>query len=98
MSRLWLIAFTDGWHSDRSGSGALGSIRIGVAARDALRQAKGALAKAEGVISQDSPTIYGLNEALTELTAALRSIRALADYLERHPEALIQGKNPSGGS
>lgn len=68
------------------------------AARDALRQAKSALAKAEGVISQDSPTIYGLNEALTELTAALRSIRALADYLERHPEAVIQGKNPSGGS
>ena len=50
----------------------------------------------EGVVAEDSPTIYGLNEALTELTATLRSFRALADYLERHPEALIQGKKPSG--
>ncbi|VXC92936.1 Mammalian cell entry protein [Burkholderia sp. 8Y] len=30
--------------------------------------------------------------ALRELTDAARSIRTLADYLERHPEALIRGK------
>ncbi len=33
-----------------------------------------------------------LNATLRELKNASRSIRAMADYLERHPEALIQGK------
>jgi len=27
-----------------------------------------------------------------------RAFRELADYLERHPEALIQGKSGSGGN
>jgi paraquat-inducible protein B len=29
---------------------------------------------------------------LTELKDAARSIRVLADYLERHPESLLRGK------
>lgn len=33
--------------------------------------------------------------ALHQLTETARSIRALADYLERHPEALIEGKPES---
>jgi paraquat-inducible protein B len=33
---------------------------------------------------------------MQELTRAARSIRVFADYLERHPEALLRGK--SGGS
>ena len=28
----------------------------------------------------------------TEITRAARSLRVLADYLERHPESLIRGK------
>ncbi len=31
-------------------------------------------------------------KALEELSAAARSIRIMAEYLERHPEALIKGK------
>jgi len=31
-------------------------------------------------------------QTLKELSAAARSLRTLADYLERHPEALIRGK------
>ncbi|HEY1926879.1 MAG TPA: MlaD family protein [Caulobacteraceae bacterium] len=38
--------------------------------------------------SQDS----SLPEALRQLSDAARSIRALADYLQRHPEAVLQGK------
>jgi len=34
----------------------------------------------------------GLTEAMDELTRAARSVRTLAQYLERHPEALIEGK------
>jgi len=33
-----------------------------------------------------------INEALIELNRAARSIRAMSEYLERHPEALIKGK------
>jgi len=42
--------------------------------------------------NENSPTIYKLNTALDELAKATRSVRALADTLERQPEAIIQGK------
>jgi len=35
----------------------------------------------------------GLPAAIQELTDAARSIRALADYLDRHPESLIRGRS-----
>ena len=35
-----------------------------------------------------------LPEAMKQLTEAARSIRSLADYLDRHPESLIRGKKP----
>jgi paraquat-inducible protein B len=35
-----------------------------------------------------------LPDAIRQLTEAARSVRTLADYLERHPEALIRGKSP----
>ncbi|AAU90524.1 PqiB family protein [Methylococcus capsulatus] len=38
-----------------------------------------------------------ISNALEELAASARSIRALTDYLERHPEALLHGKGGSGG-
>lgn len=34
-----------------------------------------------------------ISEAIDELTRAARSIRSMADYLERHPEALLKGKS-----
>ncbi|MFV2059833.1 MAG: intermembrane transport protein PqiB [Gammaproteobacteria bacterium] len=34
-----------------------------------------------------------IDQALTELRKAARSIRAMAEYLERHPEALLKGKS-----
>lgn len=42
--------------------------------------------------NENAPTIYKLNTALDELAKATRSVRTLADTLERHPEAIIQGK------
>lgn len=36
----------------------------------------------------------GLTQTADEVTRAARSVRSLADYLERHPEALIRGKQP----
>ncbi len=40
-----------------------------------------------------SPTAVNLANTLEELASAARSIRVLADYLEQHPESLVQGKN-----
>jgi len=61
--------------------------------RGAADEADRAAAAARRIVagdpaSQDSD----LPSALHELTDAARSIRVLADYLERHPEALIEGK------
>lgn len=58
----------------------------------ALRQAQATLAATEGLVSQDSALYTELKRMIRELSAAARSIRGMADYLERHPEALIKGK------
>ena len=39
-----------------------------------------------------SKTLNNLNSTLEEVSKASRSIKNLTDYLERHPEAIIQGK------
>jgi paraquat-inducible protein B len=44
------------------------------------------------MLSQDSPLMTELTEALREMGAAAKSIRHMSEYLERHPEALLRGK------
>jgi paraquat-inducible protein B len=68
-----------------------------VDARSALKQGEKTLATAEYDLSEDSTTMYELNNTLREFSAMARSIRQLADYLKQHPEALLSGKRPSGG-
>jgi paraquat-inducible protein B len=58
----------------------------------AADQARATLKSADGLIEDNSPLMVDLKKMLGELAAAARSIRALTAYLERHPEALIQGK------
>ena len=55
-------------------------------------QAQSTLAAADGLVGANAPLRYDLNTLLKELTGAARSIRVFADYLERHPDALIRGK------
>ena len=55
------------------------------------------MAAAKGVLSQDSPLMVELENALKEISAMSRSIRQLSNYLDQHPEALIRGKGNSGG-
>ena len=43
-------------------------------------------------VSPESPLRYDLDATLRELATAARSIRLLAEYLERNPNALIYGK------
>jgi paraquat-inducible protein B len=44
------------------------------------------------LVGKEAPAQQELREALQEITRAARSLRVLADYLERHPESLIRGK------
>ncbi len=42
-------------------------------------------------------TSPAVTNALDQIASLVRSLRTLADYLERHPESLIQGKKPFKG-
>jgi paraquat-inducible protein B len=57
-----------------------------------LIQARSTLASADGFVGANSQARYDLSALLKELTGAARSIRQFADYLDRHPEALLRGK------
>ncbi len=62
-------------------------------ARDTLRAAKQTFATAQStLLQQDAPLQTDVRQALKALTRTLQSLNTLADYLERHPEALLQGK------
>ncbi|MGD8911782.1 MAG: MlaD family protein [Candidatus Thiodiazotropha sp.] len=57
-----------------------------------LSQLGQAASSADKLLAQDSPVISELMTTLRELGAAARSIRNMSEYLERHPEALLRGK------
>jgi paraquat-inducible protein B len=59
---------------------------------EAVEQVRATFKSAQGVIAPDTALYHDIKRTLTELSAAARSIRDMADYLERHPEALIKGK------
>ena len=58
-----------------------------------LRAANNTLAAIETTASADGEIGGQLQDALRELSAAARSIRVMAEYLERHPEAMLRGKS-----
>jgi paraquat-inducible protein B len=57
-----------------------------------LQEAQGAMKNAKDVLGQDAPLQSDLRTTLLELSRAAKSVGALVDYLERHPEAIIRGK------
>jgi len=57
-----------------------------------LDEAAAALRGIRQLTGEGSSTRYELDQLLATATRAANSIRSLADYLERHPEALLQGK------
>jgi phospholipid/cholesterol/gamma-HCH transport system substrate-binding protein len=66
-------------------------------AQDAMEQARQTLLTIQQVSDPDSKLIYETSTALKELSSAARAFRAFAEYLERHPEALLRGKSGTGG-
>jgi paraquat-inducible protein B len=62
------------------------------AANATLEQTQKTLIKVDRLLNADSPTGHELKRALGELADAARNISILADYLERHPDSLVFGK------
>lgn len=64
--------------------------------RQTAHEADSAVAAANRTIGGDPMNQNDLPDTLHELTDMARTVRALADYLDRHPEALVRGKPGSG--
>jgi paraquat-inducible protein B len=60
-----------------------------------LSEAQAAMKNAKELLGQDAPLENDLGSTLLQVSRAAKSISALVDYLERHPESLLRGK-PSG--
>jgi paraquat-inducible protein B len=59
-----------------------------------LAEAQAALKNAKELLGQDAPLENDLGSTLLQVSRAAKSISALVDYLERHPESLLRGKPP----
>ena len=57
-----------------------------------LAEAQAALRNAKELLGQDAPLENDLGSTLLQVSRAAKSISALVDYLERHPESLLRGK------
>jgi paraquat-inducible protein B len=57
-----------------------------------LSEAQAAMKNAKEILSQDGPSQSDLGSTLMQVARAAKSISALVDYLQRHPESLLRGK------
>ena len=75
-------------------SGLTGTL---AAAQRTLEETHKAVENINGITAQNANLGYEMSRALDQITELSRSMRVLADYLERHPEALIRGKSHDAG-
>ena len=61
-------------------------------AKSALVQLRKTLDSTQKTLASDSPLQNDAREALSEVSRAAQSLRVLMDYLDRHPDALLFGK------
>jgi paraquat-inducible protein B len=61
---------------------------------DTLSALHRTLDSADSVLNVESPLQRGLNDTLSESRNTLQAVRELADYLDRHPDALLRGRRP----
>lgn len=57
-----------------------------------MAEARTTLQTLEKLMANDAPLQQDTRTAMRELAKAAQAFRVLADYLERHPEALLRGK------
>jgi len=65
-------------------------------AQKTLEHAQQTLASMNGTIEPNSPVRYEMVKALRDLSDTARALRALADYLERYPNAVLFGRTDAG--
>jgi len=63
-----------------------------IAAQQAFTEAQASFVEARAILDPGSPITYQLGKTLEEISGAARSIRELADYLQRNPSAVIRGR------
>jgi paraquat-inducible protein B len=56
----------------------------------ALKQAENSLKQVDSAVGPEST----LTDTLQAVKQAARAVRDLGDYLQRHPEAVLSGKDP----
>lgn len=61
----------------------------GVGAFDSLQATLGTV---DHTFADDAPWRDNVDQTLTEARSALRSLRSLTDFIDRHPEALLRGR------
>jgi paraquat-inducible protein B len=61
---------------------------------DTLSALHRTLDSADRTLDVESPLQRGLTETLLEARSTLQAVRELADYLDRHPDALLRGRRP----
>jgi paraquat-inducible protein B len=67
------------------------------AAQATLKETNRAVENISGITAQNANLGYEIHRTLEQIAELVRSVRVLADYLERHPEALLRGKRPAEG-
>jgi paraquat-inducible protein B len=74
------------------------SIKETLSTADAtLKDTRKAVQNINGIAVQNANLGYEIGRTLEQISELSSSIRVLADYLERHPEALLRGKKPAKG-
>ena len=68
--------------------------RVLPSAVDTLSALRGTLDSANRTLDVESPLQRGLTETLLEARSTLQAVRELADYIDRHPDALLRGRRP----
>jgi len=63
-------------------------------AEDTLSALHSTLDSADRTLDVESPLQRGLTETLSETRNTLQAVRELADYVDRHPDALLRGRRP----
>lgn len=63
------------------------------AARATLQTTQLTMQQLQALLKPDAPLMYSLNRSLTDLGAAARAMRELAEELERNPSMLLRGKS-----
>jgi paraquat-inducible protein B len=95
-------AFAQAEKTLRFDEGAPGQIASSIketlsAANATLKELHTTVSNLNGIAAQNANLGYEIGRTLEQIAELSRSMRVLADYLERHPEALLRGKSPAKG-